>query len=116
MKLVTLLFFIISSTCFAESPVQSFRSSYLSNPVTTGAWNHMVTVSAQAARSVEIFDSSGQTLQFGFGPAGSEVSQIYIYPGGNGKVPMDIPKNTQISVKAISGNATSGELDFNFSN
>lgn len=91
-----------------------FRNTYTGTPVTTGAYLQVIASTTSVINAVEIFDSSGQTLALAFGGAGSEVNQIIIYPGGNGRVPLRIPSGTRVSVIALSATASSGELDINF--
>lgn len=96
---------------FANAPA---RIDYTVTNVTTSAYVQLVAPLSAAANEIEIFDSSGQTLALAVGAAGSEVVQLYIFPGGNGRVPLAIPINSRVSVKAISANAVSGEIDINF--
>lgn len=91
-----------------------FRNSYSMTPVTTAAYVQLVASTTSETNLLDIFDSSGQTLVLAVGGAGSEVDQIYIVPGGNEKIPLKIPAGSRVSVKAISGNASSGELVINF--
>lgn len=83
-------------------------------PITTAAYTQIVASLANDVQEVEIFDSSGQTLLFATGAAASEVNQFIIFPGGNGRVKLRIAAGTRISVKALSADATAGELDINF--
>lgn len=115
--------FCISSAAYAiddpgKPAVLTARNNYASVSVTTGAWVQLVAATpvgtTKSISEIEIFDSSGQTLQLGFGGAGSEVAQIYILPGGNGKIPLMVPSNTRISIKAVSATASVGEIDINF--
>jgi hypothetical protein len=62
---------------------------------------------------LEIFDSSGQTMELGMGASGSETRIALILPGGNGQIPILIQQGTRLSVRAVSGTASSGELDLN---
>lgn len=91
------------------------RLVYSSTNVTTGAWVQLLSsVGTIAITEIEIFDSSGETLELGVGAAGSEVSNSYIIPGGNGRIPMQISALSRISVKSVSATANSGELIINF--
>ena len=81
----------ISILCFATGgPVAQIRHLYNSGNVTTSAWTKLITTS-NIVSSVEIFDSSAQTLELGVGPAGSEVAFKIIFPGGNGWGNLNIP-------------------------
>lgn len=88
------------------------RNNYSLNSIVSGSYSQLVSASPSASE-VEIFDSSGQTLVLAFGSAGNEANQVYIFPGGNGRIPLNIPVNTRLSAKAISADAVSGELDIN---
>lgn len=95
------------------SVVESIRNDYTSVPVTTTGWVELIASTAADIKSLEIFDSSGRTLELGIGGAGSEVHLIYVVPGGNGKVDVDIAAGSRVSIQAVSGNAAVGELDIN---
>ena len=107
--------FILPNTpTSGRSLADSVRKDYSSGSVTTGAWVQIVASLATTANLIEIFDSSGQTMELGLGPAASEVRACIITPGGNGQVPLTIASGTRVSVRAISGTASVGELDINF--
>lgn len=97
-----------------RTPVGKLRNDYTSTNVTTGAWVQVSGGLAGAANVAEIFDSSGQTLEFGVGAPGGEVSQFYIFPGGNGKIDVSVVAATQLHVRAVSATADAGELVINF--
>lgn len=90
------------------------RLSYTSTNVTTAAYTQLIASTSAAYNTVEIFDSSGQTLKLAIGGAGSEVDQFIIFPGGNGRLPFTVPSGSRISVKALSNTANVGEIDINF--
>lgn len=90
------------------------RLVYSATNVTTGAWVQLLaSVGATAVREIEIFDSSGETLELGLGAAGSEVANVYVIPGGNGKIPVQIAANARLAIKAVSATANSGEIVLN---
>ena len=95
----------------ANAPV---RNDYSSVNVTTGAYVQLVASTTSITNVLEIFDSSGQTLYLATGAAASEVNQLIIYPGGNGRVEFKIAAGTRVSIKAISATANTGEIDVNF--
>lgn len=97
-------------------PVAQVRKVYTVTPVTTGAWVQLIDSLPSSVSTVEIFDSSGKTLALGVGPAGSEVRQMYITPGGNGQVRLLAPYGAALSVIGISGAASTGELIVNLFN
>jgi hypothetical protein len=89
------------------------RNDYSSTSVTTSAYTQLVASTTAVVRELEIFDSSGQTLVIATGAAASEVNLFYVFPGGNGRIPVYIAGGTRISIKAVSANATSGEFIMN---
>lgn len=95
----------------ANAPI---RRDYSTGNVTTGAYVQLVASLTTTCSEIEIFDSSGQTLFLATGGAGSEVDQILIFPGGNGRIPLRIAAGTRISIKAVSATANTGEIDLNF--
>lgn len=99
----------------AGTPVAIGRHDYSSVNVTTGAYVELISALGNSVTQVDIFDSSGQTLVLAVGGAGSEVDQINIFPGGNGKTSLAIANGARVSIKAVSGTANSGEIDVNFS-
>lgn len=94
----------------ANAPI---RNDYTGTSVTTGAYVQLVASTSAACSEVEIFDSSGQDLVLAVGAAASEVDQLGIFPGGNGRVPLAIPASSRISVKAKSATASVGVLLIN---
>lgn len=95
--------------------VNRVRLAYSSTNVTTGAWVELLSsVGATAVKEIEIFDSSGETLELGIGASGSESSKCYVFPGGNGRIPVQIAATARIAIKAVSATANSGEILINF--
>ena len=93
--------------------IDRVRLDYSSTNVTTSAYTQLIASTAGAIKEVEIFDSSGSTMVLATGAAASEVDKNYVFPGGNGRIPMAIAASTRLSVKAISANATTGEITIN---
>ena len=87
-------------------------NSYAGVPVTSGAWVEL-TSAAPDVRRVQIFDSSGQIMQLGYGAPGSEAAFMLIPPGGNGVIDLYIPENTRVSLRANGASATSGVFIMN---
>lgn len=103
-----------STQAATNIPFQTVRLVY-TGQVTTSAWTQLTAGITLPISRGFIFDSSGQTLMLGTGPAGSEVNMpLIVVPGGNGDVPLNISPNTRVSIKALSGPAASGEIDINF--
>lgn len=94
--------------------VNRVRLVYSATNVTTGAWVELLSsVGVTAVKEIEIFDSSGETLELGVGAAASEVSKAYVIPGGNGRIPVQIAAGTRLAIKAVSDTANSGEIVIN---
>jgi len=83
---------------------------YTGSPVNTTTYTELTPATSDISKRIEIHDSSGQSLVLAFGATGFEVDQIYIPVGGNGQILLSIPMGTRLSVKAVSNDATSGEL------
>ena len=96
-----------------RTPRGFVRNVYSVTPVTTAAYVQLFASTSGAVTLMEIFDSSGQTLKIAFGAAASEVDQFLVIPGGNGPISIAIPALTRVSIRAVSGNASSGEIDIN---
>lgn len=90
------------------------RIDYTSTSVTTAAYTQLLASTSAAINEVEIFDSSGQTLVLATGTAGAEADQVYIFPGGNGRIPLAIATSTRVAIKAVSATANTGEISVNF--
>lgn len=92
------------------SSINHVINSYTGSPVTTSAYTQILASTSAAIKEIEIFDSSGQYLVLATGGIGAEVDQIYIFPGGNGRVSLAIAASTRVSIKAVSANATAGVI------
>lgn len=100
-------------TTAGRSKVLIYRNDYSSVNVTTAAYTQITASSASTINKIQIFDSSGQTMVIAVGAAASEVDQFYVFPGGV-EIDLTIPASSRISIKAISANATVGEISINF--
>ena len=95
-------------------PVQTLRNDYSSTNVNTSAWVELDASIDKNVTSIEIFDSSGETLKLSVGPAsGAEVDTMHIVPGGNGLIGFVMNPGQRLAIRAVSGNATTGELIIN---
>lgn len=96
--------------------VTSIRNDYSSVNVTTGAWVQLIASTSAIINGFLLFDSSGQTLELGTGAAAAETRKLFIVPGGfgGGLVPLAIPAGTRVSIRAVSANATAGEISATF--
>lgn len=96
-----------------NSPAAHVRNAYGTTPVTTAAYVQILASTPSVINAIEVFDSSGQTLVLAEGAPGSEVDQVFIFPGGNGRIPFAIASGVRLSVKAVTATASAGELDVN---
>lgn len=96
-----------------RSKVNQLFNDYSSTPVTTSAYVQLIASTSATSTKLEIFDSSGEVLILAVGAAASEVDQLYIFPGGNGPVELNIPSGSRISVKAKTTTASAGLLVIN---
>jgi hypothetical protein len=96
-----------------KAVVNTARNDYSSVNVTTGAWTELVASTSAAIIEIEIFDSSGSTLELGTGAAAAEARLLLVTPGGNGRVPVAIAAGTRVSIRAVSGTASAGEICLN---
>lgn len=102
-----------SSPRVGRSIVTTARNDYSSVNVTTGAWVQLSASLSAIVSRVQVFDSSGQTLEIGIGAAASE-TRLFIVPPGGIDIDAAIAASTRISIRAISATASSGEIDANF--
>lgn len=96
-----------------RSKVNLLFNDYSSTPVTTASYVQLIASTAATSTKLEIFDSSGEVLILAVGAAASEVDQLYIFPGGNGPVELNIPSGSRVSVKAKTTTASAGLLVIN---
>ena len=100
-------------TVSGRTKVLLYRNDYSSVNVTTAAYVQITASSSATINKIQIFDSSGSTMVIAVGAAASEVDQFYVFPGGV-EVDLVIPASSRISIKAVSANATVGEISINF--
>lgn len=93
--------------------VFDLRNDYTGTNVTTAAIVELSSSIPENCRELEVFDSSGQTMELYYGPSGSEVSALKILPGGNGRISCILNKGMRLGVKAVSATANVGELTIN---
>ena len=97
-----------------KTVIDFLRNDYTGTNVTTGAFVELKAAIAQDCTAIEIFDSSGQTLELATGSGGSEVVFMRVFPGGNALIPVALAAATRIAVRAVSADATVGEININF--
>ncbi len=91
----------------------SVRYAYSSGAVSTVSWVQLIASTAAVINCVQLFDSSGQTLELGTGAGGAETRVLIIPPGGlDGCVPLKIAASTRIAIRALSATTgVIGEID-----
>jgi hypothetical protein len=99
----------VKGTVQSNPPVYN---DYTGTPVTTAAYVEVVASVSQNTHKIQIFDSSGETLILAIGGVGAETDLMYIFPGGI-EHNVFIPIGQRLSIKAKSGNATSGYFAMN---
>lgn len=97
----------------ALSQKEFVRNDYTGTAVTTAAYVQLIASLAFDVKEIEIFDSSGETLKLALGAAASEVDQLLVFPGGNGRIPFSASATDRLSIRAVSANATVGEVSIN---
>jgi hypothetical protein len=97
----------------APDVVFRLTHNYLTTPVSTAGYTQISASIPSAVRYLEIFDSSGEGVLLATGAAASEVDKLFIMPGGNGRIPVQIASGTRLTIKAFTNNATDGVLLIN---
>jgi len=88
------------------------RNDYSVVNVTTGAFVTLVAdTGAIITRKIQIFDSSGETMELSLDAVNRK---LIVTPGGNGDIDVLFPVNSTVSIRAVSADATVGEIDINF--
>lgn len=91
-----------TATTVDTTPVFSAKAirDYSVDPVISGNYYEVIPAGTIAkSKVIEIFDSSGQVIILATGAMGAESDNIYIMPGGNGPVQLEIPTGTRLSIK-----------------
>jgi hypothetical protein len=81
--------------------------------LTTGAWVEIIASTSADTVKIEIASTAGEVIELGTGAAASETRVLLIPRGGTGPVDCIIPSGTRLSVKAVSGNLSAGDLTIN---
>lgn len=91
--------------------IELITNDHSSTAITTSAYVQLVASTSADINRFHIFDSSGEGLIMATGAAASEVDQFYIPPGGLDS-PLDfyVASGTRLSVKALTGNTSAGDL------
>ena len=88
----------------------SFNKDYAGGNVTTSAWTELIATTAAAINLLCLTDTSGQVMELGTGANPSETRVFLIAQGWSGCIPLRIAAGTRVSVKAVTGTASSGYL------
>lgn len=83
-----------------------------SNTLST-TYTQIVASTIADIHQVETFDSSGSAFILGVGAAASEVTQLYVFPGGAGPQPLFIPAGSRVAIRTVTGTPTSGTFYLN---
>lgn len=96
-----------------RSYADSVRYTYSTAAVGVTNWVQLIASTAATINCINLFDSSGQTLELGTGAAASESRKIIITPGGfDGCIPLAIAAGTRVSIRALSATTGAiGEID-----
>lgn len=86
--------------------VDTYTRDYASSGLSAATWTEIIASTSAECKEIEIFDSSGEILELGTGTAASEVRQMYIFPGGNGRVRLKIASGTRVAIKCASAVST----------
>ncbi len=92
----------------------SVNLDFATDPVTTADYVEIVASCGAVIKEIEVYNGTASAFQLAFGAAASEVDQVILFPGGNGRIPVSIPAATRVSLKAINANASSGLAFINF--
>lgn len=83
-------------------------NDYSGSNVGTGAYVQLIASTGSASNTICVSSSNGSPIKIATGAAASEVDRIYLPGGGSGCYLLNIPVSTRISLKSISGTASTG--------
>lgn len=108
----------------AASPVGWIRNNYATTNVPqSSTWTALINsaTSAQAkvpsgATAIEVFDSSGSTMELAVGASGAQLSLNFLIPPGGDTilVPVPLTGGALLWARAKDSSASTGELVLNF--
>lgn len=90
-----------------------FYLNYESTPVTTSSWQEIAASLPADVSKISLADTSGEVLELGTGALGAEARKLLI-PRGGIEIETLITSGTRVSIRAVSANATTGEIVVNF--
>jgi hypothetical protein len=97
----------------AQTVKETVFKDYSIFNVGTVNWSEIIASTSDVIKSWSIFDSSGEVLELGVGGIGVEQRFAYIQPGGGDIIIHQLPVGSRISIRAITGNVTEGNLVIN---
>ncbi len=103
----------------SRAPVQSFINHDASaTNITSAAYVEMIAdTGASATSKLTLFVQAGTPMFLALGAAAAEVDYMVIPPGGlDGQIEVEIPANSRVSLKAITGTMNSGRVLGNLMN
>lgn len=94
--------------------LQTFNINMAGTPIGIVAWVQLSAALNAHTGWMELFESSGNAMELGQGPAGSE-SRICLVPPGGFTVPqaLILSQNMRLSIRALTGTASTGQLLIN---
>lgn len=81
---------------------------------TTSAWVEIEDSLPASVSRIQIYESSGQIVQMGIGPSGSETGIYYIMPNTVATIPFKLDEGMRLAIKAVDADASVGDLIINF--
>jgi hypothetical protein len=100
----------IAGTVIANTPIINV---YTTTPITTATYVQLVASTTNTINNLHLFDSSGQAMILGIGASGSEVTTLFVPPGGD-TYTLRIPAGSRLAYKALTANAVAGYLLMSF--
>jgi len=115
-RIILLCFLLMGAKLYNTET--TFNHDFATTNVTKSAWVEVKTDIGTRVSSIEVFQTSGQPLYFGFTKDSTDPSsnQLTIHPVGIDKMNFSIPPNGDLFLKAVSESATAGTIYFNLFN
>lgn len=97
-------------------PIAKFFLDTSTSSITT-AWKTVLTSATTDILTLEMFSATGTVLELGSGPGTASATSLnyYVIPGGQaGRLGLLINQNTNLFMRSVDANATTGLVIFNF--
>jgi len=113
-----LIAFLFSSLCLATQFYDTdppLVHDFAVTAVTSAAWVEIKTDTTSRLQSISIFQNSGSNFFLGFSADSSDPSEelVVVFPTGLGITNLSFPAGSDLFLKAIDADASSGELYLN---